>query len=723
MKKHLKLIMIFFAIALAIIILKIPTNSYATTIIDKVYVGDIEEPEVGKLPDRIASTAKNYSIYDSVDWLDVTEGSYLYGNDVFEFGHVYRVVVWVKANSGYEFKTSGTNPDVLGYINVKSAKVNKAYEEAAYEVIELTYDYDLSCMKTIKLAGGAVPQVGEKYPARNSWYIPDGEHYTRGNRYRWYNDTDDREMSSSDVFESNKVYTLSIVFYPDDGYEFDIPGNMKAVLSDISKSNYSYTVERAGTSSSLEGARLVKFQFTNLTVRDIEISEISIENGVFPLTDEHPDYSWSAPAGAHYSISGTPIWISPNENNYELQPTDTFTKGQTYFLFIVLVSDYGYVFDSKIDDATLTDISDDFYIWSISSGNDQKSITVWLSMTAKNPTNTVYFNTVGGTEISSQTVDKGEKVIRPYPDPVKEGYTFVDWYVGARYYYVYDFSKPVTSDFTLYAKWRENINGLVENNGKLYYYVDGAVQSNYTGLVEYEDKLYYVQNGVVEGNVNGLTEINGVWYYLANSIVQSNFTSLVQYNNSWFYVENGQINWGFTGLVQHTNGSWFYVKSGKIDWRYTGLTKLNNTWYYVKNGKLDWSYTGLVQHTNGSWFYVKSGKLDWGYTGLVQHTNGSWFYIKSGKIDWSYTGLVQYNGSWFYVKSGKLDWGYIGLVQHTNGSWFYVKAGKLDWSYTGLVPYNNSLFYVKNGKLDWSYSGNVTYNGKTYTVKNGKAII
>lgn len=40
-------------------------------------------------------------------------------------------------------------------------------------------------------------------------------------------------------------------------------------------------------------------------------------------------------------------------------------------------------------------------------------------------------------------------------DPVRDGYTFLGWYTDAAGTKAWDFSDPVTSDMTLYAKWEK----------------------------------------------------------------------------------------------------------------------------------------------------------------------------------------------------------------------------------------------------------------------------
>ena len=67
---------------------------------------------------------------------------------------------------------------------------------------------------------------------------------------------------------------------------------------------------------------------------------------------------------------------------------------------------------------------------------------------------TVTFNSDGGSNVPSQTVKEGGLVTKPN-NPVKEGYTFVEWLFNGR---TYDFSKEVNSDLTLVASYQENIS-------------------------------------------------------------------------------------------------------------------------------------------------------------------------------------------------------------------------------------------------------------------------
>lgn len=73
------------------------------------------------------------------------------------------------------------------------------------------------------------------------------------------------------------------------------------------------------------------------------------------------------------------------------------------------------------------------------------------------PTYKIIFNSDGGSKIEEQIIKKGNKVLKP-TDPIKEGYTFIDWsYNGV----TYDFKTKVTKDITLVARWFK-VNEAVE---------------------------------------------------------------------------------------------------------------------------------------------------------------------------------------------------------------------------------------------------------------------
>ena len=65
---------------------------------------------------------------------------------------------------------------------------------------------------------------------------------------------------------------------------------------------------------------------------------------------------------------------------------------------------------------------------------------------------TVTFDTDGGSTAPDKQVRANSKVNKP-DDPTRSGYVFAGWYTDKACTAAYDFTKPVTDNITLYAKW------------------------------------------------------------------------------------------------------------------------------------------------------------------------------------------------------------------------------------------------------------------------------
>ncbi|MGQ8874138.1 InlB B-repeat-containing protein [Paenibacillus sp. TSA_86.1] len=104
----------------------------------------------------------------------------------------------------------------------------------------------------------------------------------------------------------------------------------------------------------------------------------------------------------------------------------------------------GYVFSGWYSDEGLTD-----------AYNFASPVTTNVTLYAKwTSLFTVNFDLKGGTPVvDPKTVVEGSLVATP-AEPVREGYVFGGWYSDEGLTTVYDFATPVTSNITLYAKWK-----------------------------------------------------------------------------------------------------------------------------------------------------------------------------------------------------------------------------------------------------------------------------
>ncbi|MBR6676450.1 MAG: InlB B-repeat-containing protein, partial [Clostridia bacterium] len=141
----------------------------------------------------------------------------------------------------------------------------------------------------------------------------------------------------------------------------------------------------------------------------------------------------------------------------------------------------------------VTDLNTYECVWIV-----EKSATVTHTVTFKVDTNTV----------ATKTVEDGKTVTAPTA-PTQSGKTFLGWYTegGQKY----DFSKPVTGDITLIAKFKDNASGdvlLGDVN------LDGQVNSIDSNLLKRSVAgEYIIESGspaALNADINGDGQINSI---------------------------------------------------------------------------------------------------------------------------------------------------------------------------------------------------------------------
>lgn len=176
--------------------------------------------------------------------------------------------------------------------------------------------------------------------------------------------------------------------------------------------------------------------------------------------------------------------------------------------------------------------------------------------TATEVTYKVEFNTNGGSKLKSQTVKDGEKVSEPSV-PQKEGYIFKGWYIDNDFTKVYDFTKKVTSDLTLYAKWEKEKTE--ETEIEPIKFTDVKKDDWFYNAVEFV-KQKGIMNGVSETEFEPEAKLTRamfitVLYSLENKPKTGDVSFSDIKTNDWFY---NAVSWGAeNGIVSGVSDTIF----------------------------------------------------------------------------------------------------------------------------------------------------------------------
>ena len=184
-------------------------------------------------------------------------------------------------------------------------------------------------------------------------------------------------------------------------------------------------------------------------------------------------------------------------------------------------------------------------------------------------------------------------------------------------------------------------NGLVEENGDLYYYVDGAKTA--AGLIEWEGNYYYI--------ASNLKAVKDAKHYVfadkANGLKPAGWY--------WFNADGTM----FLEGIREDNGTKYYYKDGVKN--YAGLVKIDDAYYYVKSDcTVVCGRSYYVTKANG---LMPNAVYTFGADGKMEIKNGiyreklgdgnEYLFYYVNNVRQVNTGLVQLDdGSYIYVRSG-----------------------------------------------------------------------
>ena len=219
---------------------------------------------------------------------------------------------------------------------------------------------------------------------------------------------------------------------------------------------------------------------------------------------------------------------------------------------------------------------------------------------------TVTFDMQGhGDQIAPQIIAHQATVAQPTPAPSETGYTFGGWYTDAACNNVYNFSKPVIENMTLYAKWTANTYTVTWD-------ANGGYWTDYAGGTK-EDTYDYGAPIVKPADPKHSGRVFDGWKpEVATTMPANNLTYIAEWKEA--YCNNFSFHWG-SGSDEHVkvhNDQECFVKSEDPtkphEWYVFEFTIPADNKYFV--GERGYWYDGSLG-SGGS----KSVMKEWTWTG------------------------------------------------------------------------------------------------------------
>ncbi len=262
----------------------------------------------------------------------------------------------------------------------------------------------------------------------------------------------------------------------------------------------------------------------------------------------------------------------------------------------------------------------------------------------------------------------------------------------------------------------DNKNGMVKENGGIYYYVDNVLQKG-AGLIVIDKAYYYVRSA---GNV----AIGRYYASRTNGLIIP----------GWYeFAEDGKmINSPAdkNGMVSENGGIYYYIE-GELQ-KGAGLVKVDGAYYYVRSGGNAAIGRYYASHTNGiitpGWYeFAEDGKMinaPADRNGMVSENGGIYYYVDN--VLQKGAGLVKVDGAYYYVRSGGNAATGRYYASNTNGliipGWYeFAEDGKMidpPEEKNGLVSENGGVFYYVDNVLQKG-AGLVKIGNDYYYVRSG----
>lgn len=308
----------------------------------------------------------------------------------------------------------------------------------------------------------------------------------------------------------------------------------------------------------------------------------------------------------------------------------------------------------------------------------------------------VTFNSNEGTKVAEQEIDKDGKATKP-ADPTRTGYTFKGWYTdNGKFVDKFDFTKPVTEDTTLYAKWEEEKPAVptkedlyisdIEYDGN---YVTGKVTSKGEAVKDATVTLK------IDGSKTGYTDETDA--YGRFKVYLGKYYDDYRYYDDDYYYRDGDRYYDGYRVYKDSDGDYYYIKNGKRNY-----IRYSNYYRRYRDYKADLvaEKSGFYSAEKNLWkdgYYYNNGRYygrDW-YSNKYDHRV---YPTDISRSNYSTSGYLKgYKNRTVYVYD---DGTYLGSDTIDSDGYF-----KVSWN-SPRVSTSRSLEYYVNGTYvsDSSYS-------------------
>ena len=249
---------------------------------------------------------------------------------------------------------------------------------------------------------------------------------------------------------------------------------------------------------------------------------------------------------------------------------------------------------------------------------------------------TVAFNTSGGSEVNSQTIEKGCFAVRP-EDPTFDNHLFAGWYADSEMKTPYDFNTPVNSDITIYAGWFSN---------------DFTERPKNEFAETSDGKIYFKEDGTLAKDE--WVKVNNIYYY----INKDGYTASNEWVDGWWINEDGSCTYDGQ-LTWKCNSTGWWVEDSKGWYPVSTWEKIDGIWYYFNSV----GYMASNEYYNGYWFNSDGSWNEAYYLMWKCNDTGWWVEDKSGW--WPSSSWLKIDGYWYYFDGN----GYMVSNQYVDGYW------------------------------------------------------